>query len=243
MCIRDRRTVIRRASSFTGYHARSGRLQTGPVTLGSDVLVGENTVLDIGTRMHDRAQLAHSSALPERGEIPAGQRWYGSPAEPTTTDHRTVSVARSSPLRKAAFGIGQLLLGLVLTGIVLTLVPWILWQAPTWLAALDPGWRSPLSGWVPLALLALAATLLLLVTTLRLAAMIILPRLLGPLVRPGRTYPLYGLSDIAARTIATVANARLLVLLFGDSSFIVGYLSRLGYRQPCLLYTSDAADE
>jgi amino acid adenylation domain-containing protein len=63
-------TVIRRGCSFTGYRAVAGRLQTGPVTLGSDVLVGENTVLDISTTMGDSAQLGHSSSLHISQSVP-----------------------------------------------------------------------------------------------------------------------------------------------------------------------------
>ena len=42
-------TVIRRESSFTGYRAVAGVIQTGPVSIGIEALVGEHTVLDIGT--------------------------------------------------------------------------------------------------------------------------------------------------------------------------------------------------
>ena len=42
-------TVIRRESSFTGYRAVAGIIQTGPVSIGREALVGEHTVLDIGT--------------------------------------------------------------------------------------------------------------------------------------------------------------------------------------------------
>ena len=59
-------TVIRKDSFFTGYRAHAGRIQTGAVTLGQDVFVGEKTVLDIGTSMGDGAQLGHSSSLTRR---------------------------------------------------------------------------------------------------------------------------------------------------------------------------------
>ena len=58
-------------------------IQIGPVTLGRDVYVGEMTVLDIGTAMGDGAQLGHSSSLHTGQAVPAGERWHGSPAEPT----------------------------------------------------------------------------------------------------------------------------------------------------------------
>ena len=76
-------TVIRKDSFFLCYRAHAGRIQTGPVTLGRDVFVGEKTVLDIDTSMGDGAQLGHTSALHSGQAVPAGQRWHGSPAQRT----------------------------------------------------------------------------------------------------------------------------------------------------------------
>ena len=58
-------------------------IQTGPVTLGKDVFVGEETVLDIETSMGDGAQLGHASSLHAGQAVPAGERWHGSPAQRT----------------------------------------------------------------------------------------------------------------------------------------------------------------
>src|SRR6266487_4982846 len=65
-------TVIRKEAIFNGYRAQSGRIETGPVTLGRDVLVGERDVLDINTSMGDGAQLGHASALHSGQAVPAG---------------------------------------------------------------------------------------------------------------------------------------------------------------------------
>ena len=75
-------TVIRKDSFLTCYRAHAGVIQTGPVTLGKDVFVGEMTVLDIETSMGDGAQLGHSSSLHAGQAVPAGERWHGSPAQP-----------------------------------------------------------------------------------------------------------------------------------------------------------------
>ncbi|MBO0848597.1 MAG: amino acid adenylation domain-containing protein, partial [Pseudonocardia sp.] len=83
-------TVIHKDCSFTGYRAVAGALQLGRVTLGTDVFVGEKTVLDIGTAMGDGAQLGHSSSLHQGQSVPAGQVWHGSPAEPATSNYRTI---------------------------------------------------------------------------------------------------------------------------------------------------------
>ena len=73
-------TVIHKNSFFLCYRARSGVLEKGPVTLGSNVLVSEKTTLDIGTSMGDDSQLGHASALQTGQAVPDGQSWHGSPA-------------------------------------------------------------------------------------------------------------------------------------------------------------------
>ena len=73
-------TVIRKEAFFQGYRAHAGRIQTGAVTLGRDVYIGEKTVLDINTAMGDGAQLGHASTLHSGVTVPAGERWHGSPA-------------------------------------------------------------------------------------------------------------------------------------------------------------------
>ena len=109
-------TVIRKDSSFSGYRAVRGVIQIGPVDLGRDVYVGEMTVLDIGTSMGDGAQLGHSSALHAGQSVPAGARWHGSPAEPTTVDHRAVRTAPLGVLRRVVLPLLQLV---VLLGVTL----------------------------------------------------------------------------------------------------------------------------
>ena len=42
-------TVVRKNCYLNGYRARGGVIEIAPVTLGADVFVGEQTVLDIGT--------------------------------------------------------------------------------------------------------------------------------------------------------------------------------------------------
>ena len=62
--------------------------------VGKDALVGEATVLDIGTSMGDGAQLGHSSSLHAGQAVPDGERWHGSPAQPTDVDYQRVPTAR-----------------------------------------------------------------------------------------------------------------------------------------------------
>src|SRR6185295_15488900 len=85
--------------------AHAGRIQTGRVTLGRDVFIGEKTVLDIDTSMGDGAQLGHTSTLYSGQAVPGGQRWHGSPAQLTQHDYLRIGPARCSTLRRAGFGL------------------------------------------------------------------------------------------------------------------------------------------
>src|SRR5258708_25005329 len=49
-------TVIRKEAIFNGYRAQCGRIETGPVRLGRDVLVGERSVVDINKSIGEWAQ-------------------------------------------------------------------------------------------------------------------------------------------------------------------------------------------
>ena len=57
--------------------------------------------------------------------MPAGERWHGSPAQPTEVDYRLVEPAGGGALRRALYAIGQLLalflvsLPLVIGGVAL----------------------------------------------------------------------------------------------------------------------------
>ena len=89
-------TVIRNHTYFTCYRARGGMIQTCAVTLGRNVFVGEKSVLDIETSMGDGAQLGHGSSLHEGQAVPAGERWHGSPGEPTESNYQQVEPTSAS---------------------------------------------------------------------------------------------------------------------------------------------------
>ncbi|TMH82678.1 MAG: peptide synthetase, partial [Betaproteobacteria bacterium] len=96
-------TVIRKESFFLCYRAQAGRIETGTVTLGRDVFIGEKAVLDVNTSMGDGAQLGHTSALHSGQSVPAGERWHGSPAQPTDVNYLRVAPARCGTLRRVSF--------------------------------------------------------------------------------------------------------------------------------------------
>ena len=98
-------TVIRKDSFINGYRAHAGLIQTGSVTLGQNVFVGESTVIDIETSMGDGAQLGHASSLHSRAGG-AGRRALARFARPqrTEVDYRTVATAANcGALRRVGY--------------------------------------------------------------------------------------------------------------------------------------------
>ncbi|MGI5459007.1 Pls/PosA family non-ribosomal peptide synthetase [Streptomyces sp. CA-249302] len=223
-------SVIRKDTFFLCYQAHAGRIRTGRVTLGRDAYVGEKTVLDIGTTMGDGSQLGHSSALYGGASVPAGQRWHGSPAVRTDVDYVRIPPARTSTLRRALYGLGGLLQMLVVyvpvavggTYLLLTVVPALdTLLDPT---SDDLGSAAFYGEALGFSVAAYVGFLL-----LGLAAVSVLPRLLSPLLRPDRVYPLYGVHYSVQRAIARISNVKFFKWLCGDSSYIVHYLRSIGY--------------
>ncbi|MEO7194956.1 MAG: Pls/PosA family non-ribosomal peptide synthetase [Pseudonocardiaceae bacterium] len=216
-------TVIRKDTSFVCYRAHAGRIQTGPITLGRNVVVAEQSILDIGTSMGDGAQLGHASALHSAQEVPAGQSWHGSPAQPSTVDYHSVDPAHCDTRRRILFGTLQLL------NLLCVAAPLTIMAADTLLGHLNLGGLA-LTSWASYAHLAVVSLVLFGGGVLTgLAAVVTLPRLLNPLITPDRIYPLYGMHYALHRTIRRITNMGFYLTLFGDSSYVVHYLRALGY--------------
>jgi non-ribosomal peptide synthetase-like protein len=223
-------SIIGKASTFTGYRAHRGVIQTGPVGIGRDAFVGEATVLDVGSSLGDGAELGHTSSLPAGQAVPAGQRWHGSPAEPTAVSYRQVSTAGGTTLWRLGYSLIQLLLlvGVVgpvgLSGLIL-----LVRLVPQLGALLGEGPPAFLGGTFYRDALLLSTVLFVVSLLLGLAAMITVPRALGLLVRPDTVYRLYGISYWAHRAVGRITNSRFFLQMFGDSSYVVGYLQAIGY--------------
>jgi len=56
------------------------------------------------------------------------------------------------------------------------------------------------------------------------------PRVLNRFLKPDTVYPLYGFHDRVHRVITRLTTIKFFVRLFGDSSYVVHYLSGLGYH-------------
>ncbi|GAA1010262.1 Pls/PosA family non-ribosomal peptide synthetase [Streptomyces thermogriseus] len=223
-------TVIRKDALFSCYRAHAGFIQTGRVTLGRDVVVGEQTVLDIDTSMGDASQLGHASALHAGQSVPARERRHGSPAEPTTTDFRAVEATGCSTARKVCYSAGQLLalllgwLPLATAGVALLLAAAPQLNVPLGSgASLFAGWTF----WLGALIASFAAFFGAVLAGLLLQGTV--PRLLNLALEPDRVYPLYGLAYGLQRAIAFLTNRKFFPTLFGDSSAIVHYLRYIGY--------------
>jgi non-ribosomal peptide synthetase-like protein len=222
-------TVIRKDAFFQCYRAQDGWIQTGAVTLGRDVFVGEKTVLDINTSIGDGGQLGHTSALHSGQAVPAGERWHGSPAQRTDVDYARVAPARCGPLRRFWFCavtvacVFFLYLPLAEGGVylLLTAVPRLGRPLDSGLAVTS---RTLYADALAISLVGFAGLVLgglLFVATV--------PRLLNLFITPDAVYPLYGFHDRVHRAIARMTGVRFFTHLFGDSSYIVYYLRWLGY--------------
>ena len=229
------RTVIRNEAIFLCYRARAGRIEIGPVTLGRDVYVGEMAVLDIDTSMGDGAQLGHSSALLSGQSAPAGERWHGSPAQRTEVDYMRVPPARCGKLRRAGYSALTLLAILFLYAPLLMGGLDLLFVAVSSLIeALNPSVHAGVGALTIRGLfieaLVFSVVLFFGAVLVGLLAVAIIPRMLSPFIKPDTVYPLYGFRYGVHRVIARLGRLQFFPLLFGDSSYIVRYLSWVGYR-------------
>jgi non-ribosomal peptide synthetase-like protein len=219
--------VIRKDSTFNCCRAIDGVIQTGPVTIGRDALVGEASMMEVGASLGDGAQLGHVSALYAGQAVPAGERWHGSPAQRTDVDYRSVEPAPCGTRRRVLYSF------FMVTSRFVLLAPLGIGS----LSILIPGYLS--SGnldhdsWVfYLDVLVFSLALVLGGIVLSLALVLTVPRLFELLVKPNKTYPLYGIHYGAHRTVGRITNLKTLMQLTGDSSLILHYLRILGYKFP-----------
>jgi len=221
-------TIINKDSVFNCYRAQGGMIQTGTVTLGRDVFVGEATVLDVQTWMGDGSQLGHTSSLHAGQFVPAGQSWHGSPAQSCTVNYRMAPPARCGLLRRIGFPALQLFNVVVLSPLGLVVVMSLV-KIPRISALLnDPSAPTTWAFYRDIIALSYVAYFGAVLGGILVAVTV--PRLLNVLIRPDTVYALYGVRYWAQRVITRMTNVASLNTLFGDSSYVVGFLSLLGYR-------------
>ncbi|WP_433556420.1 Pls/PosA family non-ribosomal peptide synthetase [Pseudonocardia xinjiangensis] len=223
-------TVIRKDSFFSGYRAHDGMIQTGPVTLGKNVFIGEMSLVDLGASMGDGAQLGHASSLHSGQAVPAGESWDGSPAQRCGATYRVVERAPGGRLRSAWFGFLQVLSVLVVAmPLLVSALVLLLGEVPQLNTLLNPG-PAALTTWTFYRDILIASAVLFGgFVVIGLLVVGTVPRLLNLAIKPGKVYPLYGLHYGLHKSIARMTNVRFFTWLFGDSSYIVKYLSWIGY--------------
>ncbi|HEX5120389.1 MAG TPA: Pls/PosA family non-ribosomal peptide synthetase [Pseudonocardiaceae bacterium] len=223
-------SVIRKDSFVNGYRAHAGEIQFGRVDIGSDVFVGENTVIDIDSAMGDHTQLGHTSSLHPGQRVPEGEHWHGSPAQQTTTDYRTVDARWLGDLRRSMYTLQQLLVVLlVYLPLAIGGLDILLDQAPKVVMPLPEQRQAITEWWFYRDALIVSAVLFFGVSLLGLLALYVVPRLCRVLLRPDKAYRLYGFHYSVHRAIRLMTNVRYFNTVFGDSSAIVHYLRWAGY--------------
>src|SRR5215211_3522432 len=224
-------TVIRRETLFPGYRGQSGRIETGAVNLGRDVLIGERSVLDIHTLVGDGGQLGHASALHSGQAIPKGERWHGCPAQRTDVNCLRVPPAQCGTLRRAGYSVAALLvvlllyLPLLMGGFTLAVG-----AASSLAAVLAPPAGAGVLGALLVEAMIFSALLFFGLVFVGLLLSVAVSRALAPLLEPDTVYPLYGFHDAVHRAIARIGSLKFFTFLFGDSSYVVHYLQALGYH-------------
>ncbi|MFI7583214.1 Pls/PosA family non-ribosomal peptide synthetase, partial [Kocuria sp. M1N1S27] len=223
-------TVVRKDVYVNGYRAHGGVIQLGAVTLGRDVIVGEGSVLDIGTTLGDGAQLGHRSTLYTGQAVPEGEHWHGSPGRRTDVDFGTVDPVPFRPWRRGLFAASQLVatigLGRTMLGLAITLAV----LAFPRVAALLESNSLAFTDWVFYAdALAFAGVGVLGGAVVVLVVMTTVPRVLQLALQPDTVYPMFGLRYVVERSVERMTNSPMFGSLFGDSSYVVHYVRALGY--------------
>ncbi|MFM1815530.1 MAG: hypothetical protein RLZ98_2225, partial [Pseudomonadota bacterium] len=225
-------STIRKDAIALGYRARAGYIEIGHVTIGDNALVGEASIIDIGTTIEDGAQLGHASSLHTGQVLKAGKRYYGSPPVETQTNFDVAPPMPVSPLRRMGYGLGWLL------SIVMVYVPVPVFATYYIFPSMFGGSGSLSKGAESLEPMTLTTVLVLMFSTqaaflsafvLGLIGVTTISRLLAKPLEKDRVYPIYGLHFYVFQTIGFVSNNYFYNTVFGDSSYITRFLSWLGY--------------
>ena len=223
-------TVLRKDSILSCYRAEPGIIRTGRVTIGARVVVGEASVIDIGTEIGDGGRLAHASSLHTGQVVPAGATWWGTPARPGGGDPGAGVSATVGRARRAGYATGQLgWLLLVWLPLGTGVVDVVLASVPTLAAVIGSGAAGVVSSQLWLDALVSSTSLLLAGTAVGLFGAAVVARVLSLGLTEGRPYPLYGLRYTLQRTVLRITNVRFFTYLLGDSSYIVDYLRIIGH--------------
>ncbi len=215
-------TLIRQDSIFNGYTVHRGWVRTGSVDIGSRVYIGEQTVLDINSRIEDDSQLGNSSCLQENQSVPCGQKWHGTPARPTSVNYDRVEPLKTFRWAGALYTGGFMLSGFLVSAPILFMLVTYLLEL---VLARPSGAKLTNYALVPLFVFALYVGGIVL-ATLR---VMVVPRLYNLFFKPEKVHKLFGFQYYLAQGITTSSNSIFLHTLWGDSALIMPYFRALGY--------------
>ncbi|MBB6484711.1 Pls/PosA family non-ribosomal peptide synthetase [Rhizobium lusitanum] len=211
-------SILRKESTLLGYHAQAGYIHTGSIAIGRDAFVGLGCVIDIDTSIGDRAQLGHASSLRRGQHIPDDDHWHGSPAVSTSADYCKVHGVTLSRTRRILYDTVQLITMFALV------TPFPLLFQTYWQNVSDDYQET-------IGIVAIGTTITLFgAIALAIIAALAVPRLFSLVLKPGRTYRLYGFHFWLQSIVEVCTNIRLVNLLFGDSSAVVHYIRALGWN-------------
>jgi non-ribosomal peptide synthetase-like protein len=150
---------------------------------------------------------------------------------PTESNYRTVEQATGGTLRRVVFSLVQLLnLTVVFVPLTIAAVATLFARFPL-LGAIFDGTAPAFTSAAFYLQTGLAASVLFFgFALIGLLVTVTVPRLLNLVLRPGKVYRLYGVHYWIHRVIGRLTNRKFFTELFGDSSYIVGYLRALGYK-------------
>ncbi|HAA54214.1 MAG TPA: peptide synthetase [Myxococcales bacterium] len=224
-------TVLRKDVLMTGYKVENNIMTLGPIEIGEGVFVGEGSVIDINTKLEDNAQLGHSSSVQEGQVLEANKQYHGSPAIETDTQYAQLDNEGSVVLRgflyAAILSLPALLLLPLSLFIAINVVEYFSLVHPI-IAYIEAFSVAPLH-MMP-SFMAITSSLYILGIAVAMVAILIWPRLYNMILKPGKTYRLYGLRYFFFRTVRGLSNSKFLNTLFGDSSLITMYLQAIGYN-------------
>ncbi len=217
-------TILRKDTIVLGYRAQSNFIHIGPVEIGSNAFVGEASVIDIDTAMGDNTQLGHASSLQSGQRVPDGKRYHGSPAIETTSDYCPIESMECGVLRSAFFT------SLELAALVLVAVPAPILAVHGWEQYSTATGVGISTGVSTLSLLGVSAAWFFGSMLVALAAVYAVPRFCMLFLKPGVTYPAFGVHHLLQSIILRVSNSEFFCVLFGDSSFIVNHMRYVGWN-------------
>ena len=219
-------TIVQSGTNIDCHKAVSGQMFTGSVSLSNNVSVGHGSRLDLNTAMGDGASLAHNASLLQDSKVPAGEFWHGSPAQSTTPREETAHSTQSACATRVYFSVAVFAFSFILPAALLSAIYTTIAQSVSNTSSFAEAFSWL---WVRQSIF-VAACVGITFLLMSIFTSIWLPRVLRPLLQPGKVYPRYGINHFAYTLNKYLSNALPLHRALGDSIYIDDYLQSVGYH-------------